>query len=302
MATTTVTVQDIEVSADNLDVRRAAEIYQEHGCLVVRGLSRPYVGRMRQELEEIVAQSFSLLDQAEPFRNGWRTPDYTQFVAAQVAGGRDRAINSISFNCKVSATFLQCCLNLPTLDIMEAILGPDVELWAWGQCVYKEPESTNPKSMHQDGYYFEHKGEGPVAVLNYAVDTDLENGALHVVPGSHRLGAIEHVDDHWAGLALEDPAWWDRALPVCGQAGDAILFHALTVHGSKENRSPRPRPVFIHRYRRADDFATLDVVNMTDRRKAEENRKTRKTNEDWGLMVRGLRRYKPMPEEKDSNA
>src|SRR5581483_11117001 len=131
------------------------------------------------------------------------------------------------------------------LDIMEAILGPDVELWAWGQCVYKEPESTNPKSMHQDGYYFEHKGEGPVAVLNYAVDTDLENGALHVVPGSHRLGPVEHVDDRWAGLALDDPAWWERAVPVCGQAGDAIIFHALTVHGSLENRSPRPRPVFI---------------------------------------------------------
>ena len=33
-----VSVEDIEISADNLDTAAAAAIYREHGCLVARGL------------------------------------------------------------------------------------------------------------------------------------------------------------------------------------------------------------------------------------------------------------------------
>lgn len=295
MSDSKVTIQDIEFFADNLDLERAAQVYCEHGCLVVRGLSKPYAERIRLEVEEIVAQSIGLLDQAKPHNQTFLTPDYTSFVSGSSADGRDKIINAIRFSCLVSSTFLQACLHPPTLDIMEALLGPNVELWAFGQCVYKEPQTSNPKSLHQDGYYFTHHGEGPVAVLNYAVDTDLENGALHVVPGSHRQGLIDHVDDKWAGLALDDPRWWDRSLPICGEAGDAIIFHAQTIHGSRENRSTRPRPVFIHRYRRADDFAIIDASTMEARQKAEETPKTQKTIADWGLMVRGLRRYTPPP-------
>jgi hypothetical protein len=43
--TPSVSVRDIELQADNLDPKRAAAIYQEHGCLVVRGLSRAYTAR-----------------------------------------------------------------------------------------------------------------------------------------------------------------------------------------------------------------------------------------------------------------
>ena len=48
-------------------------------------------------------------------------------------------------------------MNQKLLDVIEALIGPDIELWKWGQCVYKLPESGVPKSMHQDEYYFQHK-------------------------------------------------------------------------------------------------------------------------------------------------
>ena len=32
-----------------------------------------------------------------------------------------------------------------------------------------------------------------ISILSYVVDTDLVNGALHVVPGTHRLNTLEHV-------------------------------------------------------------------------------------------------------------
>ena len=38
-----VSVEQIEVFAESLDVQKAADIYKEHGCLVVRGLMKPYL-------------------------------------------------------------------------------------------------------------------------------------------------------------------------------------------------------------------------------------------------------------------
>ena len=109
----------------------------------------------------------------------------------------------------------------------------------------------------------------------------------------NELGLVRHEDDRWAGFALNDPVWWERAVPIEGRAGDAVIFHTCTIHGSPDNRSDRPRPVFIQRYRRADDFCVIDVANVADRERAEQAPITAKTEDDWGLMVRGIRRYQP---------
>src|SRR5690606_1651777 len=44
-----VTVQDLEVFADNLDVQRAAAIFKEHGALVVRGLMKQYIPDLQRD-------------------------------------------------------------------------------------------------------------------------------------------------------------------------------------------------------------------------------------------------------------
>ena len=92
-----------------------------------------------------------------------------------------------------SAALLRLALDPPTLDVVEAVLGPDVELFLHGQVPYKEPHGGYLKHLHQDAAYFDHQGEGPLAVLVYGVDTDLTNGALHVIPGSHRQGTLRHI-------------------------------------------------------------------------------------------------------------
>ena len=38
----TVSIEQLELFADNLDPQRAAAIYREYGALVVRGLMQPY--------------------------------------------------------------------------------------------------------------------------------------------------------------------------------------------------------------------------------------------------------------------
>jgi len=285
------TVQDIELSAENLDPARAAAIYSEHGCLVVRGLMKPYIEAISRDIEAAAQQAIALLDQAKQVPEGWTTPDGTLFLPAPANFSRDKQIMVLAVNYYSSAAFFQSAYDSASLDIVEAILGPDIELFINGQCLYKEPVGGHPKHLHQDSAYFEHRFEGPVGILNYVVDTDLQNGALHVAPGTHRMGQLPHIDT-FSHLGLDEHEWpWERALPVTGSAGDSIFFHVKTVHGSKENYSDKPRPVFINRYRRADDYVTIGASTVANRAEAEKRAAMATKENQKGLMVRGYRSY-----------
>jgi hypothetical protein len=287
----TLTVQDLEVSADHLDVERAAAIYREHGCLVVRGLMTPYIPDLQHDIEATAAESISLLDRAEKVPEGWRPPNGTLFIPAPAGFSRDKQIMVLGIGYRTSAAFFRAAFHAPAVDIVAAILGPNIELFGEGQCLYKEPVGGHPKNLHQDSAYFEHRYDGPVAILSYVVDTDLVNGALHVVPGTHRLNTLDHVDT-FSHLGLDEHEWpWERALPVVGKAGDAIFFHYRTVHGSKENHSDKPRPVFINRYRRVDDYVVVSATTVANRAAAEKRAAEARKSAQRGLMVRGFRPF-----------
>lgn len=290
-----ITIEDIEMSVDDLDVRKAADIFDAHGCLVVRGLMNPYVEEIHMDAESAAAESLALLDQAQQIVEGWRTPNGTLFIPAPNGYDRDKQIMVLAMNYQTSAAFFRSAFDENAINIVEAILGPNVEIFGNGQCLYKEPVGGHPKHLHQDSAYFEHRYQGPVGILNYVVDTDLVNGALHVVPGSHHLGQLKHIDT-FSHLGLEEDEWpWESALPVIGNAGDSIFFNVRTVHGSKQNMSDKPRPVFINRYRRTDDFVTVGGTTASNRAEAEKRaaaaEEAKKANTDRGLMVRGFRPY-----------
>lgn len=290
-----VSVQDIELFAENLDPQQAAEIYEEHGCLVVRGLMAPYLAQITRDIEETAQTAITLIDQARPVEEGWKTPDGTLLISAppeyQGSLGRDKQLMVLAMNYTRSAAFFRSAFDEKTVDVVARILGPNIELFGHGQCLYKEPVGGHPKKLHQDSSYFEHRFCGPVAILSYVVPTTLENGALHVIPGSHKLGTLSHVDTA-SHLGLDENEWpWSKALPVCGKPGDSIFFHYQTIHGSLENYSSQPRPVFIHRYRRPDDYVTINATTTQNRAEAEKRATQARKSQQQGFMVRGFRTY-----------
>lgn len=287
-----VTVDQLEVFADDPNlVEKAAQIYATHGCLVVRGLITPYLFDLMRDVERTAAESLATLDEAKKIPEGWVTPNGTLFLPAPVNYARDKQIMVLAVNYFNSAAFFRSAQDARTVDIVEAILGQNIELFLNGQCLYKEPVGGHPKHLHQDSAYFEHKFDGPVAALNYLVNTNLENGALHVVPGSHRFDTLNHVDT-FSHLGLDEDEWpWERALPIEGKAGDSIFFHVRTIHGSKENYSDKPRPVTINRYRRADDYVVISATTAEKRADAEKKIEQAKKENQRGLMVRGFREF-----------
>jgi len=286
-----VTVQDLEVFAEKLDAKNAAAIYKEHGALVVRGLMSPYIEPIRRDIETAAKEALSLYDQAKKTAEGWVTPDHTLWIPAPAGFSRDKQIMVLACGYKNSAAAFTSAIDPKCLDIVEAILGHNVELFMDGQCLYKEPVGGHAKNLHQDVAYFEHRYEGPVGVLNYCVDTDLTNGALHVIPGTHRLGVLQHIDTS-SHLGLDEKQWpWEKALPITGKAGDAIFFHVKTVHGSKSNSSKASRPVMIHRYRRADDFVVISATTVDKRGNAAAHIEEAKKDNQEGFIVRGRRAF-----------
>lgn len=79
-------------------------------------------------------------------------------------------------------------------------------------------------------------------------DCDEENGALRVIPGSHRLGRL-------SAEAIERLRNEEAVVVCCVNAGDALLMRPLLLHSSARSQSESHRRVFHIEY------AAFDLPN-----------------------------------------
>jgi phytanoyl-CoA hydroxylase len=167
------------------------------------------------------------------------------------------------------AVFTRAASHPRLVAILVELIGPNVQLHHTKMLV-KPPEQGAPFPMHQDYPYFPHTRHSVLAASVHLDDTDLENGCLRVVPGSHRLGPLEATGP---SHALETPL--EEGTPLPAAAGDVVLFNYLTIHGSGVNGSPRTRRNVLFQYRDPEDPPVL--------------RDGREEHVDWGLglMVAG---------------
>ncbi len=141
------------------------------------------------------------------------------------------------------------------LDLVEPILGPDLALWT-SQFFLKEPRSGRAIGWHSDARYWEgYLDPIEVASLWLAIDaTDAGNACLRVVRGSHRRRDFRYVarapDDNPFFPAAVAPEQVDpgEIVDIELARGEFVLFDAWLVHGSRANRSDRPRRAFTMRY------------------------------------------------------
>ena len=113
----------------------------------------------------------------------------------------------------------------------------------------KLPEFGSPVEWHQDWAFYPHTNDDLLAVGVCIDDMTVDNGALLVLPGSHRGPVYDHhLDGRFCG-AITDPAFSDEgAVPVELAAGGISIHHVRTVHGSTPNRSERPRRLLLLQY------------------------------------------------------
>ena len=129
------------------------------------------------------------------------------------------------------------------LDVTESLIGPNIKLLA-DQALLKPAYHGGELPWHQDNGYFQLDPPDSVTCWIALADVTEENSPLRFIPGSHKLGLVDH-DQGFEGTVLrESEADDSKAVTVTAPKGHASWHHCETLHNTKPNRSPYPRPAF----------------------------------------------------------
>jgi phytanoyl-CoA hydroxylase len=120
------------------------------------------------------------------------------------------------------------------------------------QFIFKNPGAWG-QPWHQDSYYFPFEPARPILGVWLAVtEATLENGCLHVLPGSHHEPVHEHIPDRRPGANYGYVEIVDHdmtaAQPVLMQPGDLLLFDSHLMHRSTDNVSAGIRAAMVYHY------------------------------------------------------
>ena len=139
------------------------------------------------------------------------------------------------------------------LDVVEGILGDDILVY--GTLVLaKQPHDLRYASWHQDSFYSGLHLTPSTTAWIALTSSHQGNGCMRVIPGSHRLGAVEHenVTDpnllNRRGERIKIDVDESEAVDVVLKAGEVSLHESTLVHGSTRNMSDEPRIGFIVRF------------------------------------------------------
>jgi ectoine hydroxylase-related dioxygenase (phytanoyl-CoA dioxygenase family) len=138
--------------------------------------------------------------------------------------------------------------------LLVELLGPDVDVFL-SQFIFKNPGAWG-QPWHQDSFYFPFDPPRPVVGVWLAVTAaTLENGCLHVLPGSQAGPIATHVPDRREGANYGYVEIVDHDMagstPVLMSPGDLLVFDSHLMHCSTDNESDTIRAAMVFHFCRA---------------------------------------------------
>ena len=139
------------------------------------------------------------------------------------------------------------------LDAVEDAIGPDILCWTTNFFI-KEANSAGFVSWHQDSTYWGLDPDDVITAWVAFTEVTPENGYMQVIPGSHKIDQLPHVDsfhkDNLLSRGQEIAVEVDRskAIGLALHAGEMSLHHIKLVHGSEANRTSDRRIGLAIRY------------------------------------------------------
>ena len=220
-------------AATELSTERIEE-FERNGFLVgMPLLGSGQVNTLRQELELLMRP-----DQAGD-------PRFYEYNSNESAHPSRRLFHALGA-WRIMPGFHDIIFFRPLVSVAEQLLGGGVRFWH--DQVFVKPASDGALvAWHQDYSYWTRTK--PCAHLTAWValdDADEDNGCVRYVPGSHRWPLLPRPQlsgDMVTMLKHLSEEQRANIRPVLSKlmAGQASFHHAMTLHGSFENRSNRPR-------------------------------------------------------------
>ena len=165
--------------------------------------------------------------------------------------GRPEELVSKIFKLHRHGVFADFASSRAVTDLAAQLVAPDLDCFL-SQFIFKNPGAWG-QPWHQDSFYFPFEPARPIVGVWLAVTAaTLENGCLHVLPGSHREPVHEHIADRRLGANYGYVEIVDHdmsaSIPVLMDPGDLLLFDSHLMHRSTDNVSDGIRAAMVYHY------------------------------------------------------
>ncbi|MGE0801929.1 MAG: phytanoyl-CoA dioxygenase family protein [Lautropia sp.] len=222
--------------------------YQRDGYIVVPGvLSEAEVAELRQITEQFVERSREA---------STHTDIYDLEPGHSASQPRVRRIKTPD---RFHPGYARMVRHPKIVAVLQKLWGPNIR-FDLSKLNLKAAGFGSPVEWHQDWAFYPHTNDD-LAAVGIMIDAFTpDNGAMLVLPGSHR-GPIydHHANGHFVGGI--DPSQVDidfsKAVMCTGPAGSITVHHARLIHGSSANVSGKPRRFLLHQYRAADAWPLI---------------------------------------------
>lgn len=177
----------------------------------------------------------------------WRA-EWDTFYANELAAGENVSrFNPVSIDLAVPPILLACHRSPALLDIVEEVFGPDLALYNQ-RFVIKDRYRLGDVFLHSDfPYHYGWLNKASAFVALSPVNRD--NGGMYFYPGTHQFGYLADTGELDAGVL---PEGWPVVSPSL-DAGDVVLMHSATWHGSHPFSHGPDRILLDIIYQPADD-------------------------------------------------
>lgn len=141
-------------------------------------------------------------------------------------------------------------------DVAADLVGPNV-VFHHSKLNFKWFDASDTVKWHQDIQFFPHTNYNVITIGCYLADSDMSNGPLAALKGSHNEPLYNQYDaqGNWTGmLSDKDASTIDtsRVEYMTGKAGSITVHNARTLHYSPASKSPIPRPLLLNCYTSGD--------------------------------------------------
>lgn len=240
------------------------DFFNENGFLRLEQVYPPDELKAMQEELDYIIQNFA-------YESAWRGPWREKYMTEDE--NKKASMIAIHELQHYSAVWTRAITKKELADAVAQLMGTDALEVHHNTLHAKPPDTGAPFPMHQDVPFYPHADGRYFDALIHLDDADEQSGCIKFLAGSHKLGKLEHITgpDTSPHLPTEQYRLED-AVSVPAKAGDVVIFHIYTVHGSALNHSGR--------WRRLVRVGFRDPRNLQERGQAFGRP---------GLMVKGVR-------------
>ncbi|MCW2413548.1 MULTISPECIES: phytanoyl-CoA dioxygenase family protein [unclassified Sphingobium] len=236
-----------------MNIDQIVSDYYENGYVVLPGLlAGPVLDNLRALTDRVAAKAETVEGD-----DAWFDFD------TDVRG--NRTIQRIKKPNRIDPYYAEQAGNADILAVLTRIIGANVRL-SHTKINMKSANGGAALEWHQDWAFAPHTNMSTCVASVMLDGANASNGAMQVIPGSHKGPLLDHHDEEGYFCGAVDPADFDMAKAVLleGPPGTVSFHHPMTLHGSSVNRSGDPRRILFYEYAASDAFPLFYKVDWDE--------------------------------------